>query len=69
VLSGKAYENISRSKLTELIVSDSLSVKTFECGPAFSKIKQISVAKQIGFAMAALNNDMSFEALRNTKNA
>jgi ribose-phosphate pyrophosphokinase len=67
VLSGDAYYNISRSKLTELVISDSLSAKTFESGPAFKKIKVISVAEQIGFVITALNNDMSYESITATK--
>jgi ribose-phosphate pyrophosphokinase len=67
VLSGNAYDNISRSKLTELVISDSLSAKTFESGPAFDKIKVISVAEQIGFVLTALNNNMSYESITATK--
>jgi len=77
VLSGNAFENIGESMLTELIISDSLPKHDYMtlCSKDFSeskcvsirrgsdKIKVISVAKQIGLAIAALNNDSSYEAL------
>jgi ribose-phosphate pyrophosphokinase len=77
VLSGNAFENIGQSKLTELIISDSLpkhDVMTL-CTKDFSeercihirngsaKINVISVAYQIGLSMAATNNDASYEEL------
>lgn len=78
VLSGHAFENIGESVLTELIISDSLIKPNYLqlCGRNYNesacisikkgcdKIRVISVAKQIGFAMAALNNNLSYEALR-----
>lgn len=78
VLSGHAFENIGESMLTELIISDSLPKSDYMtlCTKDFSesrcinihkgsdKIKVISAAIQIGSAMAALNNDMSYEALQ-----
>ena len=78
VLSGPALERIGNSVLTELIISDSLTKPDPQkvCGKDFSeekchhiinggnKIKVISVAKQIGFAMCALNNQYSYEALK-----
>jgi ribose-phosphate pyrophosphokinase len=48
VLSGKAYENIEKSSLIELIVTDTLPIRN-EC----SKIKQVSVASL--FAQAIRN--------------
>lgn len=61
VLSGKAYERIGESKLTELVISDSLvSVPN-------PKIHIISIDKVIGLAIAANNNDMSYEALKYLK--
>ena len=79
VLSGNAFENIGASELTELIVSDSLPKHDYMklCTKDFSedrcinirkgseKIKVISVAEQIGFAMAANNFNLSYEALKN----
>lgn len=78
VLSGNAFENIGESVLTELMISDSLPKADYMklCSKDFSeskcihirqgsdKIKVTSVAIQIGSAMAALNNDMSYEALQ-----
>lgn len=78
VLSGAAFERIGQSVLTELIVSDSLPKHDYMkiCKQDFSeetcinihrgseKIKVISVSSQIAFAMAAINNNMSYEALR-----
>lgn len=77
VLSGPAFERIGESVLTELIISDSLPKHDYMtlCSKDFSeercihiklgsdKIKVISVAKQIGLAMAAMNNDASYEEL------
>lgn len=81
VLSGNAFENIGESMLSELIISDSLPKADYMtlCSKDFSegkcinirngseKIKVISVANQIGLAIAALNNDMSYEALQAQK--
>lgn len=78
VLSGNAFENIGDSQLTELIISDSLpkidymtlckqdysESKCINIHKGSDKIKVISVAEQIGFAMAAINNDLSYEALK-----
>lgn len=82
VLSGHAYENIGESKLTELIISDSLPKQDYMklCAKDFNeekclhirkgseKIKVISVAEQIGFAMAAINNNLSYEILKGRQN-
>ena len=79
VLSGNAYLNIGSSVLTELVISDSLPLKNAidvcvggkwneaECVKirnGFDKIKVVSVAKQIGYATAAINNDSSYEELK-----
>jgi ribose-phosphate pyrophosphokinase len=79
VLSGPALERIGGSKLTELIISDSLEAPDYmgKCTEhkfdeticihirkGWEKIKVLSVDKQIGFAMAAINNKLSYEALR-----
>jgi ribose-phosphate pyrophosphokinase len=58
VLSGKAYDRIEESALTELIVSDSLDVKKSK------KIKVISVEKQIALAICAINSHSSYEGLK-----
>jgi ribose-phosphate pyrophosphokinase len=81
VLSGNAFVNIGDSKLTELVVSNSLpkqdSFKVcaknyseedcFKIKKAFDKITYKTIAKQIGFVMAALNNNMSYEMLKSIK--
>lgn len=58
VLSGKAYDRIEDSALTELIVSDSLDVKKSK------KIKVVSVEKQIALAICAINSHSSYEGLK-----
>ncbi len=58
VLSGPAYERIDGSVLKELVISDSLeSTKS-------SKIKVISVEKQISLAICAINSQSSYEGLK-----
>jgi ribose-phosphate pyrophosphokinase len=76
VLSGNAYINIANSVFTELVISDSLSLINKEAysnhGIRFmheterglSKIKVISVADQLGYAMAAINGHLSYDALK-----
>lgn len=61
VLSGPAYDRISKSKLARLIISDSLETTPNE------KIGVVSIADVIGLALAANNNDMSYEALKLAK--
>ena len=57
VLSGKAYDRIDESSLTELVISDSLM-------PLYdTKIIIISLAKQIALAMGAINSESSYEGL------
>jgi ribose-phosphate pyrophosphokinase len=81
VLSGNAYRNIGESKLTELVISDSLPKQDMMdlCAKDFNEeacirirhayniVKSISIAEQIGFVMAALNNNLSYEAMKATK--
>ena len=67
VLSGKAYENIANSKLVELVVSDSLRVKSFKTGPAYEKIKTLTVADQIALAIYAIDCEYSYEALKKSR--
>lgn len=78
VLSGNAFENIGESQLTKLVISDSLPTADYMdlCAKDFSeekcinirkgseKIEIVSVAKQIGFAIAAINNHVSYETLK-----
>jgi len=81
VLSGLAYENIGESVLNELVISDSLGKpdymklcsndfsesKCISIRKGFDKIHVISMAKQIGFAVAAITNNLSYEALMSSK--
>lgn len=82
VLSGPALERIGESKLTELIISDSLikpnglkkctseQFNEQQCHNILSgnnKIHVISVANQIGLAIAAINNNLSYEALKTNR--
>ncbi len=81
VLSGKAFENIGKSMLTELIISDSLpknehnhlcdedcnNKSCIDVRNGSDKIKVISVSHQIGLAIAAINNSLSYEALKANK--
>lgn len=78
VLSGPAMERIGESKLAQLIISDSLQMKTASelCDKEFDESKchdiikgckktfVVSVSKQIGLAIAAINNNLSYEALK-----
>ena len=58
VLSGPAYERIENSKLTELVISNSLdSVKA-------RKIKIVSLDRQIMLAISAINSQTSYETLK-----
>lgn len=57
VLSGKAYENIENSKLTELIVTDTIPLKG-NC----SKIKAISVAELFAKVIHSVHN---YESISN----
>lgn len=58
VLSGPAYERIEASVLKDLVVSDSLASNRSV------RIKTISVARQIGLAMIAINSKTSYENLK-----
>lgn len=51
VLSGKAYENIEKSSLTELIVTDTIPLKKES-----SKIKVLSVAELFGKVVHSMHN-------------
>lgn len=81
ILSGQAYERLGDSKLSELIISDSLMlvdplevcVNNFseeiclKIMKGFNKIKVVSLSKSIGLAMAAMNNNISYESILGTK--
>jgi ribose-phosphate pyrophosphokinase len=58
VLSGKAYENIEKSKLRELIVTDSLPLKHKS-----KKIKVLSVAKLFAQAIRNTHEHKSINSL------
>jgi ribose-phosphate pyrophosphokinase len=64
VLSGPALGRVKDSVLTELVISDSLD-KGF--GFEMDKIKSISVAKQIGYAVIAINSHSSYEGLKKAR--
>ena len=55
VLSGKAYENIEKSKLSEVIVTDTIPVKTELC----SKIKVLSCAQLVEDVMKMVHENKS----------
>ncbi len=57
VLSGKAYENIENSKLTELIVTDTIPLKG-----SCSKIKAVSVAELFAKVIHSVHN---YESISN----
>lgn len=61
VLSGPAYDRINESVLTELVISDSLLSSKLD------KIRVISVAEEIAFAMTAINHNISYETLMTTQ--
>lgn len=82
VLSGPAYQNIGNSKLTELVISDSLekadpvwlcsreNYKEEVCTAiriGSNKTKVNSTAEQFGFAIAAINDTESYETLKSRK--
>lgn len=82
VLSGPAYQNIGSSKLTELVISDSLEKAdpVWLCSRenyneeicthihiGYNKTHVISTSEQFGFAVAAINDALSYEALRTRK--
>ncbi len=58
VLSGKAYENIDKSRLSELIVTNSLPLKNKS-----KKIKQLSVAKLFAQAIRNTHEHKSINSL------
>jgi ribose-phosphate pyrophosphokinase len=59
VLSGKAYENIEKSVLSELVITDSIPAKQGEC----SKIKVLTVADLFAKAIHAVTGNTSISSL------
>ena len=57
VLSGKAYENIEKSKITELVVTDTIPLKQ-----ACSKIKVLSVADLFGKVLHSVHSYKSISS-------
>lgn len=81
VFSGTAIERIGESVLTEVLVSDSLNMPDpmVLCSKDYSeerclniingskKLKIVSLGKQIAMAVASINNNMSYEALKSVQ--
>ena len=81
VLSGPAVERVGESKLSELVISDSLTMKSANelCHKEFDETKchniikgckrttVVSVAQQIGLAVSASINNLSYEVLKSIK--
>ncbi len=63
VLSGPAIERINNSQLKEVVISNSLK-KQSDFEGVSTKIKVVSVAKQIGLVIASINNSSSYEDLK-----
>jgi len=59
VLSGKAYENIEKSVLSELVITDTIPAKQGEC----SKIKVLTVANLFAKAIHAVTGNTSISSL------
>lgn len=68
VLSGKAYEVIGKSSMSELVTSNSLAinreVKTDLEKKGLEKIKTISVATQVALTILAISNNVSYESIK-----
>ena len=63
ILSGPALDRLSKSKLTQLIISNSLELNIPENHPIRSKIKVISLATQIAYAITSINSKSSLEKI------
>jgi ribose-phosphate pyrophosphokinase len=65
ICSGPALARIEKSVLTELVISNSLPKPVDKNGMyPNTKINVISMAKQIGIAMSAINSSSSYEGLK-----
>lgn len=78
VFSGPAYKRIFASKLSEVIISDSLAIPKeigeqkegdYVTTKINTKIRVVSLATQIAMAMGSINNHMSYEALKSLSHA
>jgi ribose-phosphate pyrophosphokinase len=63
VLSGPALDKIANSKLTQLIISDSLDLNLPENNLIRNKITVISIANQIAYAITSINSKTSLEKI------
>lgn len=63
ILSGPALDRLSKSKLSQLIISNSLELNVPENHPIRSKIKVISLAKHIAYAIISINSSSSLEKI------
>ena len=61
VLSGKAIDKISNSKLDQLVVTDTIPLS--ELGQACKKIRVISLAATLAEAIRRVNNEESISAM------
>ncbi len=61
VLSGPAIDNIERSELDELVVTDTIPLNPNAV--ACAKIRQISIAEMLGETIRRINNDESVSSL------
>ena len=63
VLSGPALDRIAKSKLNQLIISNSLELNVPENHPIRNKIKVVSLANQIAYAITSINSKSSLEKI------
>lgn len=61
VLSGKAIENLNKSQLDELVVTDSIPLS--EAALACPRIRQLTLSKMLAEAMRRLSNEESLSAM------
>ena len=61
VFSGPAYDRLGNSQFEEVVCSDSLIIEEQ------SKIKIVSMSKQIGYAIKSINDDHSYDELNKVK--
>ena len=67
VLSGPALDRIANSKLSELIITNSLKLNLPENHPIRNKIKVFSLATQIAYAIISINFSISLEKILSNK--